>query len=52
MLYQCLTDENELKASKVTAKIRLNKKNKIKLTLKWKQLDETEEKGISEYIEN
>lgn len=52
MLYQCLTDENELKAGKAIAKISLNEKNQIKLTLGWKWLCKTEEKGASKYIEN
>lgn len=52
MLYQCLTDEGELKAGKATALISLNKKNKIKLKLNWKWLGDTTQNGVSEYIEN
>lgn len=52
MLYQCLTEEGDLKAGKATAKISLNEKNKIKLVLDWEWLGDTQQKGISEYIEN
>ncbi|WP_171036995.1 hypothetical protein [Maribacter algarum] len=52
MLYQCLTDKEELKAGKATAKINLNEKSKIRLTLNWEWLDKNEERGTSEYIEN
>lgn len=52
MLYQCLTEEGELKAGKATAQVSLNEKSKIKLVLDWEWLGETKQKGISEYIEN
>jgi len=52
MLYQCLTDDGELKAGKAIAQIRLNRKNKIRLKLDWKWLTGTDQKGVSEYIEN
>lgn len=52
MLYQCVTDEGELKAGKATAKVSLNKKNKLKLILDWEWLNGTGQKGVSEYIEN
>ena len=52
MLYQCLTDEDELKAGKAIAKVRLDEKNKLRLTLDWEWLDNSNNKGTSEYIEN
>ncbi|WP_203257724.1 hypothetical protein [Hyunsoonleella ulvae] len=52
MLYQCLTLEEELKAGKAIATISLTKDNKIKLKLHWQWLNDTNEKGTSEYIEN
>ncbi|MDB4291944.1 hypothetical protein N9954_00950 [Maribacter sp.] len=52
MVYQCLTDEAELKSGKATATISFNKKNKMKLTLQWEWLGEVSETGVSEYIEN
>jgi hypothetical protein len=51
MLYQCLTTENQLKAGKAIAKITFTENNKIKLSLNWEWLDNTIEKGTSEYIE-
>lgn len=51
MLYQCLTNEKELKAGKATADISLTKDNKLKLSLKWQWLSDQNEKGTSEYIE-
>lgn len=52
MLYQCMTNEDLLKAGKATAKVSLNPQSKIRLTLKWEWLGEIKETGISEYIEN
>ncbi|MFK7811611.1 MAG: hypothetical protein AB8B59_03900 [Maribacter sp.] len=52
MLYQCLTEEDELKAGKAIAQVSLNEKNKIKLMLDWEWLGEAKQKGNSEYIEN
>lgn len=52
MLYQCITTENELKAGKAIADISLTKDNKIKLKLHWQWLNNKNEKGVSEYIEN
>lgn len=52
MLYQCITTKNELKAGKAIAQISLNENNKLKLKLSWEWLDNKEEKGVSEYIEN
>lgn len=52
MLYQCLTTHNELKAGKAIAEIAFTENEKLKLKLKWEWLDNNEEKGVSEYIEN
>ena len=52
MMYQCITSENELKAGKAIAKVRFTKENKIHLKLNWQWLNDNQEKGISEYIEN
>ncbi|GAA3603205.1 hypothetical protein Q4Q39_13865 [Flavivirga amylovorans] len=51
MLYQCITTENELKAGKAIAEISLTNNNKIKLKLNWEWLENKNERGISEYIE-
>lgn len=52
MLYQCITKNNELKAGKAIAEISFVENNKLKLKLNWEWLDNKNEKGISEYIEN
>ncbi len=52
MLYQCVTNQNELKAGKAIAAISLTENNKIKLQLNWEWLDNKKEKGISTYLEN
>ncbi|WP_303318500.1 hypothetical protein Q4Q34_04105 [Flavivirga abyssicola] len=51
MLYQCITTENELKAGKAVAQISVTSSNKIKLILNWEWLENKNEHGISEYIE-
>ena len=51
MLYQCITNNNELKAGKAIANISINAHDKIKLTLNWEWLNEPFEKGTSIYIE-
>ena len=51
MMYQCATINNELKAGKAVAKINVTEKGKIKLKLNWEWLNNTNEKGVSEYIE-
>ncbi len=51
MVYQCSTIDGELKAGKAIADISLDENNKIKLTLNWEWLNDTNEKGISEYLE-
>ncbi len=52
MLYQCLTMDNELKAGKALAQVGFNENNKIKLKLNWEWLEDNQEKGVSEYVEN
>ena len=51
MLYQCVTNENEMMAGKAKALISLNEYNKIKLVLNWEWLGDEKEKGTSVYIE-
>ena len=51
MVYQCITTNNELKSGKAIADIIINENNKMKLKLNWEWLN-TNEKGVSEYIEN
>ncbi len=51
MLYQCLTNEGELKAGKAMAKISINENEKIQLFLNWEWWNKPGEKGTSEYVE-
>lgn len=51
MLYQCFTNDNQLKAGKAIADISMTKDGKIKLSLEWEWLTDPYEKGTSEYIE-
>jgi len=51
MLYQCLTEEDELKAGKAVADISFNENKLIKLSLNWEWLGDKKEKGTSEYLE-
>jgi len=51
LLYQCLTTGDELKAGKAKALISFNKQGKMKLTLDWQWLNDSTQKGVSEYIE-
>lgn len=51
MLYQCVTNKNELMAGKAKAFISFNENNKIKLALNWEWLGDDKEKGTSVYIE-
>jgi len=50
-LYQCITQENELKAGKAIAEISLTEKDKIKLKLDWQWLTHDQSTGKSEYLE-
>ena len=51
MLYQCLTNENKLKAGKATTQISFTPDQKIKLKLLWKWITGDRSSGTSEYIE-
>lgn len=51
MLYQCITNDNELKAGKAIAQISITNNGKIKLELNWEWLGDKKEKGNSVYIE-
>ncbi|WP_136466533.1 hypothetical protein [Flagellimonas onchidii] len=51
MLYQCLTEDGELKAGKAEAHIRMDENNKIRLLLDWQWLNDSTKKGTSEYVE-
>jgi hypothetical protein len=51
LLYQCITQENELKAGKAIAEISLTEKDKIKLKLDWQWLTHDQSTGKSEYLE-
>ena len=52
MLYQCITQDNELKAGRAIADITLNSENKIIMKLNWEWLGDKKENGISTYLEN
>lgn len=52
LLYQCITENNELKAGKANAEISFNPEGKIKLMMNWQWLNGTLESGVSEYLEN
>jgi len=58
MLYQCMTNEGELKAGKASAKLSFNepasplgRSEKIKMQLDWEWLNDSKKKGRSEYLE-
>jgi len=51
MLYQCMTNDNQLKAGKAIADISITTDRKIKLRLDWEWLTNGKEVGKSEYIE-
>lgn len=51
MLYQCFTTDNQLKAGRAIAQITTTLEDKIKLSLDWEWLTNSNEKGKSEYIE-
>lgn len=51
MLYQCLTNDNQLKAGKAIANITVTENQKIKLSLDWEWLNANKTSGKSEYIE-
>jgi len=51
MLYQCLTNDGELKAGQATAQISFMENGQMKLTLDWQWLTDGNEKGVSVYVE-
>lgn len=51
MLYQCITEDFQLKAGKAKAEITIEINGKLKLILDWEWLTEPSQKGKSEYIE-
>jgi len=51
MLYQCLTTDDELKAGKAIAKMGYDDEGLIRLKLNWEWLDDSNQKGTSEYVE-
>ena len=51
MLYQCLTDEGELKAGNAFAKVSVNETGQIQLDLKWQWLNGDKTSGTSTYVE-
>jgi len=51
MLYQCVTNDNELKAGKAIADVSLTREGRIRLTLNWEWLGDKRESGTSDYIE-
>lgn len=51
MLYQCLTETDELKAGKAIAAISVTSENKLCLNLDWEWLGDESSKGTSEYVE-
>ncbi len=51
MRYQCLTTAGELKAGRALAQIVLDEEERIVLQLHWQWLDDSKQKGYSEYRE-
>jgi hypothetical protein len=51
MLYQCVTDEGQLKAGKALAKVSFTESQKIRLKLNWEWITGEISRGNSEYIE-
>ena len=51
MLYQCLTTDEELKAGKAIAKMELDDEGLIRLKLNWEWMDDSGQKGTSEFVE-
>lgn len=51
MLYQCITDDMQLRAGKALAKISYNSNKKLVLTLDWEWINGGLEKGQSSYTE-
>ena len=51
MVYQCLTNDGELKAGSAYAKVSKNKEEKIQLDLNWQWLNGDKSSGTSTYLE-
>ncbi|PWL40498.1 hypothetical protein DKG77_01700 [Flagellimonas aquimarina] len=51
LLYQCLTDQGELKAGQSTGIVLKNAENKLELKFEWNWINGTLTAGHSEYIE-
>ncbi|MDG1190914.1 MAG: hypothetical protein P8N15_02495 [Flavobacteriaceae bacterium] len=51
MLYQCVTDEGQLKAGKALATVSFTESQKIRLKLNWEWITGEISRGNSEYIE-
>ena len=51
MLYQCVTDEGQLKAGKALATLSFTESQKIRLKLNWEWITGEISRGNSEYIE-
>jgi len=51
MVYNCLTNDGELRSGKAYAKVSINSGEKIQLDLDWKWLEGEREKGTSIYTE-
>lgn len=51
MLYQCVTDEGQLKAVKALATVSFTESQKIRLKLNWEWITGEISRGNSEYIE-
>ncbi len=51
MLYQCLTNEGELKAGSANVKVSINSDGKIQMNLDWQWLNGERSSGTSTYVE-
>lgn len=51
MVYQCMTDDLQLKAGKAIANIHYNENNKMVLFLNWEWITGGSDKGQSTYVE-
>ncbi len=52
MLYECITDNDELKAGKAVSNISFTENGKMKMQLYWKWLNDGNGKGVSQFVEN
>ncbi len=51
MVYNCLTNDEELKSGKAHAKVSINLNERVQLDLNWQWLDGDKSSGTSTYIE-